>query len=39
MVSGRMVAGVTAGASTPERVVQEFANTLEAVDPADAGGS
>jgi len=39
MVSGKMVAGVTAGASTPESVVQEFAGTLEAVDPADVAGS
>ena len=31
MVKGKQVAGVTAGASTPESVIVEFARNLEAI--------
>ena len=37
MAAGRTVAGVTAGASTPEGVIAEFVKHLEALDPAVPG--
>lgn len=37
MVAGKQTAGVTAGASTPEFVIQEFVTRLEAFEPAPAG--
>ena len=33
MVRGRRVAGVTAGASTPEWIIQDFVDRLGALDP------
>lgn len=36
MVSGRKMAGVTAGASTPEWVIDEFVEDLRAVDVGDS---
>jgi 4-hydroxy-3-methylbut-2-enyl diphosphate reductase len=36
MVFGRKVAGVTAGASTPEWVIDEFVGNLRAVDAGDS---
>ncbi len=33
MVKGHQVAGITAGASTPEFVIREFAEKLQALDP------
>jgi len=38
MAAGAKVAGVTAGASTPNWIIDEFAEKLEAVDPPPAGG-
>ena len=38
MVRGRLVAGVTAGASTPEWVINDFVRHLRAVEPASAAG-
>jgi 4-hydroxy-3-methylbut-2-enyl diphosphate reductase IspH len=35
MVHGKSVAGVTAGASTPEWVVNEFVENLRAFDPTE----
>ncbi len=33
MVAGRKVAGVTAGASTPDWIIEDFAKKLEAIEP------
>jgi len=37
VLSGRNIAGVTAGASTPNWVIDEFVNHLEAFDPTQGG--
>ncbi|HOA75268.1 MAG TPA: hypothetical protein PKL76_17635 [Phycisphaerae bacterium] len=36
MVAGHKVAGVTAGASTPDYIINEFAEKLRALQPAEA---
>jgi len=37
MVAGKTVAGVTAGTSTPEWIIETFASNLQAVEPPPAG--